>query len=118
VSFVVGVAYEQDLDEVRAVILDAVRPIEAVADDPAPEALVTELAASTVNVEVRGWVDSHQLDARVALDEMIRATKRALDDEGIEMPSDIVALQATTSFRAAVHDRPVTPAGAAADDQS
>ena len=111
IEFTVGVAYEADLDDARRIILESLEAVGSVESEPAPEALVGELGASTINIDVRGWVDARQHDARVALDAMIRATKRALDDEGIEMPSDIVALQATSSFRAALHDRDVTPAG-------
>lgn len=111
IEFTVGVAYEADLDEARRIILESLDEVASVEAEPAPEALVGELGASTINIDVRGWVDARQHDARVALDAMIRTTKRALDDEGIEMPSDIVALQATSSFRAALHDRDVTPAG-------
>lgn len=42
---------------------------------------------------------------------MIRATKRTFDEAGVELPCDIVALRATSGFRATVHDRGVTPAG-------
>lgn len=111
IDFVVGVAYEADLDETRQIIVDALNTVEMVRRDPAPEALVNELAAATVNLDARCWVDSSQHEARVARDAAIRAVKKALDDAGIEMPADIIALQATNSLRAALHDRPVTPGG-------
>ncbi len=116
ISFSLGVAYEEDLEEVKAVILESLQSVDSVRTDPAPEVLIVELAASTINMDVRCWVASPQHDARRALDDVIRATKRALDEEGIEMPCDIVALQATTSFRAALHDRAVTPGGSVAND--
>lgn len=111
INFTVGVAYEEDLDEVRSIITEALEGVTEVRTDPPPEAFVTELAASTVNIDVRCWAQSPQHDGRVALDAAIRAVKSALDSRGIEMPCDIVALQATSSFRAAFHDRAVTPAG-------
>ena len=114
ISFTVGVAYEEDLDDVRNIILAGLGRVNAVRSDPPPDVLVVALSASTVDLEVRAWADAHQRDARVVLDAMIRSTKRALDQSGVEMPSDIVALQATSSFRAAVHDRDVTPAGSVA----
>lgn len=117
ISFTVGVAYEEDLDVVRSVILESLQPLESIRSEPSPEALVAELGTSTINVDVRCWVSSPQHDARVALDEAIRATKRSLDEAGIEMPCDIVALQATTSFRAALHDRAVT-AGGSVDNEA
>lgn len=111
IEFTVGVAYEADLDEVRRLIVDGLEDIPGLRSEPPPEALVRELAASTVDIDVRGWVDSRQHDSLVVLDAMIRATKRTLDGAGVELPCDIIALQATSSLRAAMHDRGVTPAG-------
>ncbi len=49
------------------------------------------------------------------LDRTIAAVKGAFDAAGIEMPSDIVALQATSSFAAGVGGGTVTPGGAVAN---
>ena len=111
IEFTVGVAYEEDLDEVRLLIVDGLDAIPGLRSEPPPEALVRQLAPSTVDIDVRGWVDSRQHDSLVVLDAMIRATKRTLDEAGVELPCEIIALRATSSFRAAVHDRGVTPAG-------
>ncbi len=108
----VGVAYENDAREATRVITAALGDVDGVAEDPPPEALVTELGASTVDIEGRCWVLSRQHDYLAVRDEAIVAVKAALDDAGIEMPSDIIALQATTSFRAALQgDAEVTPGG-------
>ncbi len=82
--------------------LEALAGVEGVAADPPPEALCTELAASTVNLEVRFWSRPHQLEVRRALDRAIEAVKTAMDRAEIEMPVDIVALQSTPSFDAAL----------------
>jgi small conductance mechanosensitive channel len=111
-EFVVGVAYEHDLAEARGVIERAVLAVDGVAAEPAATALVSQLGVSTVDLTVRLWSDSRQWDRLVVLDRAIQAAKSALDDAGIEMPAQIVALQATPSFRAAVQgDGDVTPAG-------
>ena len=44
-------------------------------------------------------------------DRAIEAVKVALDEAGVEMPADIVALQATSSFAAALRGERVTPGG-------
>ncbi len=113
-SFVVGVAYEADLDEAVEVATAAMRGVEGVAPDPPAEALLSELGAATVNLECRFWAASRQHDVLVVASRTIAAVKRAFDDAEIEMPSDIVALQATDSFRAALQGEPVTPGGAVA----
>ncbi len=111
-EFVVGVAYEHDLAEAQQVIERAIRSVEGVAHEPVATALVSQLGVSTVDLTVRMWSDSRQWDRLVVTDRAIQAAKAALDGAGIEMPAQIVALQATPSFRAAVQgDGDVTPAG-------
>ncbi len=111
-NFVVGIAYESDLDQARSVAVEALRAVPEVAAEPPPEALLVELAASTVDLDVRYWSDSAQHASRLVLDTAMAAVKRAFDEHGIEMPSDIVALQATTSFATGVRGGRVTPGGA------
>ena len=111
-DFVVGIAYENDATEARAVIDAALADVDGVAADPPPTALVEQLNVSTVDLRVRIWTDSRQWDRLVVADRAIRACKIALERAGIEMPADIVALQATPSFRAAMRgDGEVTPGG-------
>jgi small-conductance mechanosensitive channel len=111
-SFTTGIAYENDAGEACDVVVEALRGVEGVAADPAPEALVTELGVSTVDIEARFWCESRQHESRVVLSEAIETVKSALDGAGIEMPADIVALQATPSFKAALQgDGDVTPGG-------
>ncbi len=112
-SFVVGIAYENDANEARRVIQAALTGnLPRIDDTPGPEAVVTQLGVSTVDIEARFWCGPGQHDVVLALDAAIRAVKLALDDAGIEMPADIIALQATPSLRAAISgEAEVTPGG-------
>lgn len=111
-SFVVGIAYENDPDQAIDVIHEALEGVEHVRSDPAPLAIVSELGVSTVDITVYFWTDAHRLESLTTRDAAIRAVKRALDRSGIEMPAEIIALQATPSFRAALSgEREVTPGG-------
>ena len=111
-EFVVGIAYENDPTEAIEVILRALGRVANVRPRPAPMAMVTELGVSTVNIIVYFWTDSHRLDSLMTKDAAIREVKSALDSAGIEMPAEIVALQATPSFRAALTgEREITPGG-------
>jgi small-conductance mechanosensitive channel len=111
-SFAIGVAYENDARQATRVVAAALATVDGVAADPAPLAIVVELGVSTVNIEARYWTVPQQLDALLIQDEAITAVKVALEAEGIEMPAEIVALQATSSFRAALQgDAEVTPGG-------
>jgi small-conductance mechanosensitive channel len=111
-SFLVGVAYETDLDRAREIAVMALRGVEGIVEDPPPEALLTELASSTVDIDMRYWSGSAQHESRRVLDRAIAAVKAAFDDAGIEMPSDLLALQATESFVAGLRGEPVSPGGA------
>lgn len=115
-SFVVGVAYETDLTKAREIAVNAVRGVEGVVRNPPPEVLSTELGDWAINLEVLFWCDARQLEMRRTLGRAIEAVKRAYDEHQIEIPCQIVALQATTSFEAALEGRPVTPGGSVASD--
>lgn len=112
-DFAVGIAYENDARDAKAVIVEALNGIDGIATEPAPEALVFDLGVSTVDIQARFWCTPRQHDALVLRDEAINTVKEALERSGIEMPADIIALQATPSLRAALQgDAEVTPGGA------
>ena len=115
-SFVVGIAYEADMEEARRVAVEAMRSVDGVAAQPPPEVLYTEIGDSTLDLEVLFWCDAHELEMRRTVARGIEAVKRRFDQHGIEIPCPIVALQATSSFQAALGGRPVTPGGAVGSD--
>ena len=112
-AFVVGVAYENDASEACRVVRAALtQDLPRLEGTPEPEAVVTQLGVSTVDIEARFWCGPEQHDVILAMDSAIRAVKTALDEAGIEMPADIVVLQATPSLRAAISgEAEVTPGG-------
>ncbi len=113
ISFVIGIAYENDAALACEVIERSLAVLERVDQKPAPEALVMDLGASTVDIDVRIWCGPDQHETAVALSRAITTAKNALDEAGIEMPADILALQATPSLKAALQgDAEVTPGGA------
>jgi len=50
----VGIGYGDDIARARQLILEAVREVEGVLTDPAPDALVMDLAESSVNIGLAG----------------------------------------------------------------
>ena len=112
IDFVVGIAHENDADEATGEIVDALHEVDGVDDAPGPVALVEDLNVSTVDIRAMFWVASRRSDSLAVRDRAITAVKRRLDSAGIEMPADIVALQATPSLKAALqNEAEVTPAG-------
>lgn len=114
VDVTVGVAYESDLEQACTVIVDALRNVDGIDAQREPEAFVRELAASTVNIQARFWAPSAQHDVVVATSRAITEVKGALDDAGIELPCEIIALQATESFAGALREDSITPGGSLA----
>ncbi len=85
-QFYTGIAYDEDIEEARNVLADAVMKSEGVLQEPEPKILVSEHDASSVNFEIRYWTKSQPIDVRLALDSVASNTKKALDDAGIEIP--------------------------------
>lgn len=116
-QFVVGIAYENDAQEATDAVTAALRDVDGIRTDPPPIAVVENLNVSTVDIAAMFWTDSRRFSSIQVKDAAIKAVKRRLDDAGIEMPADIIALQATPSFKAALqNDAEVTPAGSVRAD--
>jgi small conductance mechanosensitive channel len=82
-TFVVGAAYDTDLDQAREVIVAAMQSADAVLSDPSPQAFVDEFSDSTINIACRFWHAPEIQAEWVARDEAMRAVKRGLDTNGI-----------------------------------
>ena len=91
-AVIVGIDYEANIAEARDVIVDAVSSLDIVQLDPPPEVLVQELAASTVNLEVRFWVASHRAGFLETTSQVSQQVKEALQVHDIEMPTEIYTL--------------------------
>ena len=91
-SVIVGIDYAEEIDKAKQVIYQILDKIEKVEKNPAPDILVRELAASTVNLEIRFWVDSRRGGFLAATSELTQAIKEALEEANIEMPTDIYTL--------------------------
>ncbi len=82
-TFLVGVAYDTDLEQAREVIVTALGTTTAVRAEPPPEAFVEEFGESTINIACRFWHEPQIQAEWAARDEAMRAVKRALDEHGI-----------------------------------
>jgi small-conductance mechanosensitive channel len=81
----VGIAYGTDIEQVRRVIVDAVREMEGVLPDKPVDALYVEMGDWAMVFRVRWWIESY-VDARRMSDRVHTALQRALDQAGIESP--------------------------------
>ena len=84
IDLVIGVSYGSDLAKTRELLDRVVKANSAVLATPAPQVAVAELAASSVNLVVRPWVNCE--DYWKVRFELMEAIKNGLDAEGIEIP--------------------------------
>lgn len=84
VDLVIGVAYKENLKQVKQVIYDVVKANDKVLSHPEAVVAVSELADSSVNFVVRPFA-KHQHYWNVYF-ELTEAIKLKLDEEGIEIP--------------------------------
>ena len=86
----VGIGYGDNTDQAKSVILAAVKSVEGVESDPAPDVLIVDLAASWVTLRPRWWTNSRRADVVQVKSRIVEAIKAALDDAGIDMPFETV----------------------------
>lgn len=91
-SIRVGIDYDADITHAKQVIQTTLSALPGLEKEPPPEILVLELAASTVNLEVRFWVDSRRLGFLTMTSQVCQSIKEALQQANIEMPTDIYTL--------------------------
>ncbi|MFQ4146627.1 mechanosensitive ion channel family protein [Chlorogloeopsis sp. ULAP02] len=92
-SIMVGIGYSADITTAKQIINDAVLQVRGVEAEPKPEVLIRELAASTVNIEVRCWVNSRRLPFLETTSLIAQAIKEALQQAKIEMPTEIYTIK-------------------------
>jgi small conductance mechanosensitive channel len=84
VRHVIGVSYDADIKKTKEVLLKVLTSQEKVLKDPPPSIEVVELADSSVNFAVRGWVKTE--DFWEIHCTTLEHAKVALDEAGIEIP--------------------------------
>ena len=96
-EFVVGIAYEDDIDGAIKLVDRIVEQYPHIINtDSHPSfSCVDELAASTVNIKVRFWIETLNY-RRIALETrgaFIREVKEQLNANGFGLPADITELK-------------------------
>jgi small conductance mechanosensitive channel len=82
----IGIGYGDDIETSRGVILEAMRGIEGVLQDPAPDVLLVDLADSTVDLRARWWSKPQRRDVLQVQDRVLTAIKNRLVENGIDLP--------------------------------
>jgi len=83
----IGIGYGDDIARAKRILLDTVREIPEVLDDPAPDALVVKLADSSINIRLRWWIQPpRQMDMLQSQDVVLEKVADALLREGFDLP--------------------------------
>lgn len=83
----IGIGYSDDINEARRFILEAIHETDEVLETPAPDAIVVELAGSTVNIRARWWVQPpRRADVLDLQDRVLTNIKNKLTANGIDLP--------------------------------
>ena len=82
----VGIGYGDDIGAAKQIALEAVKKIEGVKADPAPDVLTWDLAGSSVNLRVRWWSDPSRGNVVRLRDQVLVTVSQALLSQGIDLP--------------------------------
>ncbi|MCF8105304.1 MAG: mechanosensitive ion channel [Desulfohalobiaceae bacterium] len=81
----IGIAYKEDIDTARNILLNTIQGDERILPDPAPSVVVTSLGDSSVNLQLRFWTEDPGMKYALMW-EYTEKCKKALDLAGIEIP--------------------------------
>tara|TARA_R110002074_G_scaffold197610_15_gene365035 strand:- start:28635 stop:29534 length:900 start_codon:yes stop_codon:yes gene_type:complete len=92
-DFIVGIAYEDNIEGAKATIMEALRKEPNVIEDDEHQNFVSEeaLATSTMNLKIYFWVDTTDFrrSALITKGNVIRNVKESLMEAGYYLPADI-----------------------------
>ena len=80
-----GIAYKEDMHDARNIMLETVKNDRRILIEPAPNVIVTDLGASSVNMQLRFWIEDPMLKFNLMW-EYTEKCKQALDRANIEIP--------------------------------
>lgn len=84
IDLVMGIGYEDDIAKARDLISQVLAEDERILKDPAPAINIADLAESSVNINVRPWVNSG--DYWAVRSDLLEKIKAAFDSNGISIP--------------------------------
>ncbi len=87
-DFIVGIGYDDRIDEAQEVARRVLAEHPAVLKDPEPWVLAEDLGKATVNLRVYFWLNGQEHSWLKVRSSVIRLVKRAFQDHGISMPDE------------------------------
>lgn len=84
IDLVIGISYDDDIKQAKEILQDILAKEDRILDDPAPGVAMGELADSSVNFNVRPWVNAS--DYWPVRSEILEQVKMRFDAVGISIP--------------------------------
>lgn len=81
----VGISYDSDLKKAEKIMLEVAREMEGVLKNPEPKVVVKEFGESSINLELRVWIENAR-KRRYIFSEISKRIKKEFDKHGIEIP--------------------------------
>ena len=86
INLPVGVSYESDLEKARDLMLEVARATPRVLVDPKPSCLLMSFGDSTINLELRVWINDPQNGVGRLKSDLNWGIWKAFREHGIELP--------------------------------
>ncbi len=87
-EYELAVSYENDIDEVKTLMVSALSSVEGILREPRPEALVVALSDAGIGIRVFWWTLSHRhADTLHLQDKVLIAIRQRLIANGIALPT-------------------------------
>ncbi len=84
IDLVIGIGYDDNIGQARDIIMAIINSDERILKEPAASVAVAELGDSSVNLNVRPWVES--ADYWSVRPDLLENIKNSLDEAGISIP--------------------------------
>lgn len=85
VNIDVSISYRSSIADARRALLALCKDDDRISANPPAEVVVDELAASSVNLKLRFWIEDESIEQAIH-HEYLEKAKNALDAAGVEMP--------------------------------
>jgi small-conductance mechanosensitive channel len=82
----VGIAYESDVHQAIALCVEAAKSVKRVIDRPEPICLLREFGDSTINLEIRFWIEDPRNGTTNVKSEVLLAVWDRFKEAGIKLP--------------------------------
>jgi small conductance mechanosensitive channel len=82
----VGIGYGDDVEQAQRLIIEALKNVDSVVAEPAPDTIVQALADSNVSIKARWWTKSDRSSVVTTHGKAIAAIKKTLAESGIDLP--------------------------------